>query len=104
MRLLSEGGSSFSSNIGGILSGISELLLALGAGLGFLIRVRRNAQRERLRSEAAASLAARETQKALEAKLDAQYTSQVEQLKTQISDLQKTNADLLGRLFEEHHD
>lgn len=114
----SGGGASFLSGIGGILTGISELLLALGAGIGFLIRGRRNHQRERLRTEAAAALAAREAKKALEEKLEAQHSAQIDQYKSERKELQamqkiqiaqlesqlavqqSINSNLLNRLLE----
>lgn len=132
-NLLASSGSTFVSNIGGILSGFAELIVALGAGIGFLIRTRRNARREKLRAEAAASLAAQETKRTLEDKLERQYTSQLEQyksqmlsqveqarvqalaieashaiqleqLKAQVKDLQAVNSHLLDRILEDHHE
>jgi hypothetical protein len=131
--LLSNGSSAFFSNIGAILSGLAELLVALGAGIGFIIRTRRGARRERLRAETAASLAAQETKKTLEEKLDKQYTAQLDQykismkqqidqanaaalaieqshtiqvaqLQAQIKDLQAVNSHLLERILEDHHE
>jgi uncharacterized protein HemX len=109
--LSADSSSTWVSNIGGILTGISELLGILGAGIGFLIRARRNAKRARLRTEAAASLAAQEAKKILEEKLDRQYTSlieqyklQIEQLEAQIRGLQDLNANLLERILGAHHD
>jgi hypothetical protein len=87
------------TSIGPLLTGISELLLAVGAGVGFLIRTRKNARRERLRTEAAASLAATEAKRALEEKLEAQYKVQIEALEAQVRTLQERNDHLLERLL-----
>ena|ERR1700744_4987356 len=113
MPIIAEGGSSFFSNIGGILSGIAELLVAIGAGIGFLIRSRRNARRERLRTEAAATLAAQETRRNLEARLEKQHADQIQMYKdqqaadaaekanliAQNTELQRANAVLINRLL-----
>ena len=80
-------GADIVGSLGGILAGLSELLLAIGAGIGFVIRGRRNARRERLRTETAAGLAAQEAKKQLETKLDKQHTEQIDAYKQQITDL-----------------
>lgn len=96
--------SDFFGNLGGILAGISELLLALGAGIGFVVRSRRSARRERLRTETAASLAAQEARKVLEERLEKQHHDQIEDYKKQIADLTSSRDQLLSRLLEGHKD
>lgn len=110
------------ANLGSILQGISALLLAVGAGVGFVVRSRRTAQRERLRTEAAATLAAQEAKKALETRLEIQHAAQIatlesqitelrtlhsvqiEQFKDQIEDLQHDREQLLARILREYGD
>jgi hypothetical protein len=75
------------SNLGSVFEGLSSLLLALGAGVGFLIRGRRTATRARLRTEAAAAVAAREAKKALEERLERQHSEQIKLLESQLTDL-----------------
>jgi uncharacterized protein HemX len=119
---VSSGGTNLFANLGGILAGLSELLLAIGGGVGFVIRSRRQARRERMRTEAAASLAAQEARKALEAKLEQQHGDQIKQLenqlfetkamqmiqveqyKNQITDLQHDREKLLARILREYGD
>jgi hypothetical protein len=119
---VSHGGTDVFANLGGIFAGLSELLLAIGGGIGFVIRSRRQARRERVRTEAAASLAAQEARKALESKLEQQHgdqvkmlenqltelrvmqQSQVEQYKNQIIDLQHDREQLLARILREYGD
>lgn len=94
--------SDFIGSLGGILAGLSELLLAVGAGLGFVIKSRRNARRERLRTETAASLAAREAQRQLETRLADQHTAQLEQYRQQIMDINKRYEDQIDDLQKAH--
>lgn len=75
-------------SLGGILTGIAEILTLVGTGIGFLIRSRRNARRERLRTETAAGLAAQEAKKQLEERLELQHTAAIDQYKEQLEDLQ----------------
>lgn len=118
IHVLAAGSSGFAANIGSILSGVSELLLALGGGMAFLLKNRRDAKRERARAEAAAALAAQQVKRTLEEKIENQYSAQFEQnksqleaerqahmqqidlLKNQIKDLQSVNARLMARLLE----
>lgn len=77
------------ASVGGILTGIAELLGLIGAGIGYIVRSRRNAHRERLRTETAAGLAAQEAKKQLEARLERQHADLIQQYKDQMEDLEK---------------
>src|SRR3954463_15687371 len=88
----SSGGSDLLSNLGAILGGITGLLAALGAGAGFLIRMRAQTRRERLRTEAAAALAAQEARRSLETRLEAQHGEQIKTLENQIQELRIMHA------------
>lgn len=99
---LASTGDTFAS-VGGILTGLAEILALTGAGIGFLVRSRRNTRRERLRTETAAGLAAQEAKKQLEAKLDRQHQEQIELYRQQIESLvarQEAEKDDLARSYE----
>jgi hypothetical protein len=107
------------TNLGGILTGVASLLAIVGSGIGFVIRSRRTARNERLRTEAAASLAAQEARRSLEEKLEKQHKAQIDtlvsqaqdllvmhntqraQYEAQIKDLRDLNSHLLDRVLNE---
>jgi hypothetical protein len=72
------------SSVGSFLGGIAELLLAVGAGIGWFVRRAMNRKREAERIQAATRTAAAATQRALEDKLEDVY-------KDRISDLEASN-------------
>jgi uncharacterized protein HemX len=88
----------FFANAGTLLAGMAELLTALGAGIAFVIRGRRQARQVRIRTEALAATAAREAQNALEKRLEKQHVDQIQQYKDQIADLQRRQAEQVDDL------
>jgi hypothetical protein len=91
---LADGPSIF-ANLGNLIQGTTELLALFGAGIGFVIRSRRNSRREKIRTEAAARLAAQETKTTLEARLEAQHAAQVKQFQDQIDSQREQYEDQL---------
>lgn len=84
----------FLAGLGSFTQGVTELLIALGGGIGFLIRSRRQSQRERSRAEEAAALAAKQARETLESKIDSQNKDIVQQYENRISELQRIIASL----------
>lgn len=82
--------------VGALLTGISEVLLALGAGFGFIYRYRQNAKKEAARIKEEATKAAKETAD----KLDQQYLARIAQYDEAIDRLQNT-FDNTVRMYEE---
>ena|ERR1022692_986184 len=89
------------SGTGSFVSGISELILAVGAGIGFFVRNRKQKAREHQRIEEAAAEAAKQTRDQLEAKVEERWKSQTEQLQSQLDDLQKRYDRLLARFLKD---
>jgi uncharacterized protein HemX len=81
--------SDFISNSNGFFIGLAELLTVLGGGIAFVFKSRKTSIANRVRTEAAAALAAREAQKSLEDRLEKQHGAQLQQYKEQIESLIK---------------
>lgn len=94
----------FFTDLSGLLQGLSELFLAIGAGVGFLINSRRNAKRQRVRAEEAAALAAKQTKETLESRLEIERESKENQYEQQIENLKIQNASLSAQLADEKND
>ncbi len=82
----------FFTSVGGVLTGLAEILAIVGAGIGYLIRSRRNRRRQRLRTETAATVAAQKAKEQLEQKLDLKHQEQLKQYQEQIDDIEEAHA------------
>lgn len=90
--------------IGGLLSGVGEVLVAIGGIATVVIRGRNNAKKERIRAEEAAALAAQQTKKTMEDRIEKQHDEQIIQLNNQIKDLQEMVRQLLTKALEDRDD
>ena len=93
---LATGGPSFYTGLGSVLTGVSEILLALGAGVGFLIRYRQNARRTELQNQRNAEKAAAAERE----RLDKQYAERMEQYEETIDRMEKQDENKT-RMYEE---
>lgn len=72
------------ANLGSAFTSLAELLTLIGGAIAFVIRRRNNSRRSRSRAEAAATVAASETRRVLEQRVDQQHQEQIEILRAQI--------------------
>jgi hypothetical protein len=94
------GGPDWTTNLGSLLTGASEVVTVIAAGVGFLIRTRRNSNREKQRIAESARKAAEDTKAQLEAKIEESKAAEIAAKDAQLAEQRL----IIERLLKEEHD